>query len=144
MLISNLQAVAAVKKIPMLAFYALGTNATGVVAARRSRQTKQLFAILSPLPLRGRCQLRTQPTPTRSPALFILPFVLKKTKLIRVCFYAEGLQTGSGQRAHREAGATGSMSVCIVSTPCAKEQTENPPFFSPQTDSLKTSKTLLG
>lgn len=81
MLISNLrEAVAIKKKNQLLAFYALGRSVAGVVAARLNRQTKQLFAILSPLNLQSCCQLRAQTTRTRRPVLFIHPFVLKQSE----------------------------------------------------------------
>lgn len=54
-----------------------------LVAARWNRQTKQLFAIMSPLNLKSCCQLRTRAAATRSPELFIHPFVLKGNE--RVC-----------------------------------------------------------
>lgn len=121
MLISNLREAVAIKKIPLLAFYALGRSVAGVVAARWNRQTKQLFAISSPLNLQSRCQLRTQPTQEGRCSLFIpLKTCAWACEYVYTCVFivtqraVRGLcrfQASLGQHKHREASETGTQSV---------------------------------
>lgn len=111
----------AIKKIPLLAFYALGRSVAGVVAARWNRQTKQLFAISSPLNLQSRCQLRTQPTQEGRCSLFIpLKTCAWACEYVYTCVFivtqraVRGLcrfQASLGQHKHREASETGTQSV---------------------------------